>query len=258
MNREPGLVPGRDFAYGRAMDDVDAGWIATPLAPALRVETVAPPPPPPAAAAARAAALWDAAVAARPGLFNGRVFSALEITPERITGYWTEYRLAYAQIRAPELFAALGVRALAVNGVLHGPDYVLFGKRDARAVYQAGQWQCPPAGSVEARAGSDEVDLAAQVRAELAEELGLGPETVGAILPLAAVEHPGSHVVDVGLALPTTLAPEAVAAAHAAAGNREYERLAFVRRDRLEAQLAAWNGEVVPPARVFVRALGGG
>ena len=231
------------------------GWISHVLAPTLRVEVVDPPPPAPPGIEAAVERLWAEACAARPALFNGRVFAARDITPERITGFWTDYRHAYAQIRDPSLFAALAIRALAVNGVVEGPDGIVFGRRDPAAIYQAGLWQCPPAGSVEARAGDNTVDLEIQLLAELAEELGMPADSVSGFRPLAAVEHPGSHVVDVGIALRTGWDQARIARAHQATGNGEYERLASVRRSRVAAQLDAWGAGVVPPARVFIAAL---
>jgi hypothetical protein len=67
--------------------------------------------------------LWQAArqrVAAGGAgrLFNGRVFSADAITPDLITGHLTEFRRIVAQMERPELFAELGLRPLAVCGVL--------------------------------------------------------------------------------------------------------------------------------------------
>ena len=228
------------------------------MAASLRVEVVAAPPPASPEIEAAVERIWAEARAARPALFDGRVFSAREVTAARISGFWTDYRHAFAQMRKPSLFATLGIRALAVNGVVEGPDGIVFGRRDASAVYQPGLWQCPPAGSVEARAGDDTVDLRDQLLAELEEELGMPADAVRGFRPLAAVDHPGSHVIDVGIALATGWDQQRIAAAHRATGNTEYERLAFVPRPRLASQLEAWGDGVVPPARVFVAALQGG
>ena len=233
-------------------------WVSHTLDVALRIEVV---PAPVAASAEIEAAVersWAAARAERPALFNGRIFSALEVGRARITGFWTDYSRALAQIRAPELFGALRIRALAVNGVIVGPDGIVFGQRQARAVYQPGMWQCPPAGSIEARAGEDAVDLRAQLLAELEEELGMPADAVRGFRPLAAVEHPGSHVIDLGVALTTSWDRARIGEAHRRFGNAECERLAFVPRAEVAARLAAWGERVVPPARVSVAALSEG
>jgi hypothetical protein len=114
--------------------------------------------------------------------------------------------------------------------------------------------QLAPAGSVDAGAVADDgkVDLRRQLLDELEEELGLPPNAVGEPRPLCIVEHPGSHVSDLGLALVTGLSAEEVLAAHRKMGNAEYERVLVVP----EAQLAAFPfgaGEIlVPPAREFL------
>ncbi len=113
-------------------------------------------------------------------LFNGRVFSADAITPHLITGHLTEFRRIVAQMERPVLFAELGVRPLAVCGVLRCADGVVVGRRHRAAIYQAGMWQLPPAGSVDAAAvGADgTADLRRQLLSELREELGLSADMV--------------------------------------------------------------------------------
>ena len=79
--------------------------------------------------------LWQAAsrrVAAGGAgrLFNGRVFSADTITPQLVTGHLTEFRRIVAQMEQPKLFADLGVRPLAVCGVLRcAGGEVVMGRR---------------------------------------------------------------------------------------------------------------------------------
>jgi hypothetical protein len=75
---------------------------------------------------------------------------------------------------------------------------------------------------------------------------------VGKPRPLCIVEHPGSHVSDVGLVLATNLTAEAVLAAHRADGNGEYQELRIVPEDQLAAFLAEAGETLVPPAREFL------
>ena len=191
-------------------------------------------------------------------MFNGQVFSADVISPRRVTGHLTEYRRLVAQIERPELFAELGVRSFAVCGVLRCADGVVIGRRHRAAVYQAGMWQLPPAGSVDGRAvdADGTVDVRRQLLAELREELGLLSEAVGKPRPLCIVEHPGSHVSDFGLGLITSLRGAEVLAAHRRAGNLEYEQMRVVPEAELPAFLAAQEDAVVPPAREFLARAG--
>jgi hypothetical protein len=206
-------------------------WTVHPISPRLRVQVVRPMAPLPAWLERRVEVLWAEAQAATGGvLFNGRVFSADLITPELICGHWSEYRRSVAQMRDPALHAVLGVRSLAVGGVVVGPDGVVFGRRPARAVYQPGEWQLPPAGSVDQTAARAEgmVDVRAQLLTELGEELGMGAESVRDLRPLCIVEHAGSRVLDLGIAVRTDLTAAEIRACHAAGGNGEYGSLEVV------------------------------
>ncbi len=229
------------------MDD----WPVTILDASATVETVSGPPPPDAPTMAEVDRIWAEATAANPSLFNGRVFSALLIERGRIAGHWTEYRLALAQMRHPALTPVLRIRPLAVNGVLRCAGGFVLGRRNASAVYQAGLWQCPPAGSVESRHGCDHVDLASQLAAELEEELGRDAAACEIGGPLATVGHPRSRIVDVGIALRTTLDFEAIRARHARSGNAEYDTLALVAADAVESWIAAGRAQVAPPPPRF-------
>ncbi|HET8995973.1 MAG TPA: hypothetical protein VFN42_04835, partial [Acetobacteraceae bacterium] len=195
-------------------------------------------------------------------LFNGQVFSADQIGPRVITGHLTEFRRVVAQFEQPALFAELGLRPLAVCGVLCCADGVVVGRRHVDAIYQAGLWQMPPAGSVDASAVAADgtVDLYHQLQLELQEELGLPPDSVGAPRPLCVAEHADTHVSDLGLLLCTKLQGRAVLAAHATAGNREYDPLrvvAFADVPRLVAELGDMLVASAPPFLVRAGLLAG-
>ncbi len=228
-------------------------WQATTLSPDLRIDVVERPARPDAAALREVDRLWDEARRANPALFNGRVFSADHVAAGCIVGHWTEYRFGYAQIRRPSLYDALGVRPVAVNGVVRCPEGIVFGRRDANAVYQAGLWQCPPAGSIESRAGADRVDLAAQLAFELEEELGLAGTEIRSLRPLSAVEHPGSHVLDIGVSVETGVAAaDIVARQRRARGCAEYDEIVVVPVDQVGRRIDEWAESLVPPARFFL------
>ena len=235
------------------------GWQVHSVVPGLRLRIRRDMPALPAALEAEIDRLWAAAQVRMGGrLFNGRVFSADTIAAELVTGHWTEFRRIVAQMDRPELFGELGLRSLAVNGVVHGPDGVVFGQRPAGAVYQAGQWQLPPAGSVDDGAARPDgsVDALAALFTELDEELGLPAEAVHDPRPLALVEHAGSHVLDLGIALRTGLTAAQLRAAHAAGGNAEYAALEVVALAELPGFLALVAGHLTPQAPVFLARLG--
>ena len=207
-------------------------------------------------------------------LFNGRVFSADRITRSDITGHMTEFRRIVAQMDDPSLAPALDLRPLAVCGVLRCAGSgalrragsgalrcaggVVIGRRPSAAVYQPGMWQLPPAGSVDANAlrPDNRIDLAGQILAELHEELGLSPIDVSAPVPLCIVEHPGSRVADLGLAMTTHLDADTIRATHQASGNTEYDPLLVVPDAEIAAFVASVGADLVPPAREFLSRIG--
>lgn len=233
--------------------------------------------------------LWDRvqddrARAGRRALFNGPVFSADTITPDRITGHWTEYRRVLAQMQHCALFDTLRIRSLAVTGLLQCADGLILGRRETDSVYQAGIWQSPPAGSVERRAstsdrerrastsgrerrastssrerrtspaqaeGHEAVDLAEQLLAECEEELGLPAEAVRILQPVAAIEHPGSHIVDVAFLMRTALGFEEVEHLWRAHGNREYDQLRHIDLHAAHAAGAPADMALLPTTKVL-------
>ena len=245
--------------YAARMDD----FVVHNVQPDLRVIVTRDMAPLPPALDAEVEDLWRTACArvaagGAGALFNGRVFSADTIAPTIITGHLTEFRRIVAQMERPALFHALRVRPLAVCGVLYGADGVVFGRRHAGAIYQADMWQLPPAGSVDAHAvnGNGAVSPERQVLNELREEVGLVPADADRPVPLCVVEHPGSHVSDLGMALRCRLDGAAVREAHATRGNGEYPTLRIVPLPDLAAFVAEAGDTMVPPAPIFLRRVG--
>ena len=195
---------------------------------------------------------WQAACR-HHDLFNGQVFCADRIGPDLIDGHWTEYRREVAQFADPALATALGLRCLAVCGAVCCRDGVVLGRRDPGAIYQPGEWQLPPAGSVDRGAErGDTADLRAALLSELQEELGIGAESVEAVRPLCLVMHP-SGVLDLGLQVTTRLSGDDIRAAQRTHGNQEYAELAIVPPGEIAAYVAARHGTLVPTAHELLR-----
>jgi 8-oxo-dGTP pyrophosphatase MutT (NUDIX family) len=191
-------------------------------------------------------------------LFNGRVFSAEHITPRRVSGHFTEFRRIVAQVARPELFATLGLRPLAVNGVVRLRDGILLGRRSLRTAHQAGKWQLPPAGSVDPGAADarGNIDLAAQLLKELREEVGITAKREWLGPPIAIIEHPGTHVLDIGIPLTVPMDGAEALALHARFGDGEYAPLRVVAEADFPAVLAELGNAVVPTASILLRRIG--
>lgn len=229
------------------------------LAPDFQVWVTRPMPPLSAALEAEIDRLWALAQDFTGGrLFNGRIFCADVITPRLICGHWSEYRREVAQLARHELYPVLGQRSLAVGGVVRCAEAVLFGRRPERAIYQPGEWQLPPAGTVDAGAARAEgrVDVLAMLHVELEEELGLRAADVSPARPLCLVEHTGSHVLDLGFALDTALDAAGVRARHRAAGDDEYAEIEVVALADLPSFMAREAATMNIQAPIFLRRAG--
>ena len=228
------------------------------LSPNVEVIAEGDPPPLPAPLEAEVAALWDQARAHRPGLADGRIFSVERFSAARIAGRFVPYRRLMAQRAKPALFAALGVRPLAVSGVLACSDGIVFGRRAADVTDDAGSWELVPSGGVppECADAAGRVDLARQIRSELVEEIGLESTEVTASEILCAVEDDQSRVIDVGFALASPLSAAEVRARYVRRASREYAELAIVAKADVSAFAAEHKRNLIAVSRVLLDCLG--
>lgn len=207
-------------------------------------------------------AAWDAEQARRPGLTNGTLFSVDHFSVERIIGRFVPYRHRIAQRARPELAAALAVRPLAVSGVLMCADGVVFGRRAAALTDAPGRWELAPSGGVEAQAmdtpadAAGRVSLRRQILAELAEEIGLDPGDVFGLELFCAVEDDDSGIVDIGIALASSLSAETVHRRHAERGSGEYVEIAIIAVSQVPGFVAARGGELLAVSRVLLERRG--
>lgn len=169
--------------------------------------------------------IWDNKKKQFPKLFNGRVFNVASLSPDIISGYWTEYKKVLAQTEKPELYSELAIRSLAVIGLIQCPEGFVLGKRTVKSVYLPGYWQSPPAGTVESRGGNDEVDLIQQLYAEAEEELGLHAHHLMDPKIISATEHTDTHIIDIGILQKTNLSFQEVFDLWRQNNNPEYDEL---------------------------------
>ncbi|WP_029604220.1 hypothetical protein [Kozakia baliensis] len=226
------------------------GWQVFPMQPDLDIEISPAPEPAAPPVQQQVEALWAAAVAQNPQLYNGRIFCADVIEADRIIGHWSDYRPAFAQMKDPNLYPTLKLRPLAVNGLFHAADGIVLGRRKRRSLYLGAWRQSVPSGSVEARAGDEaSIDLHAQILVEIEEELGLTADLVKSQRCLLACEHELTHIVDIGIELHCSLPFSEIEHIWRERGNDEYE--ALERMDDIERILNA--PDVVPTTKAMLK-----
>lgn len=201
---------------------IDAGFVVTARAGAVPLG---------AALERRVEALWrQEQEARRTPLFNGELLSVVSVAPARIEARVTEYRHFVAQRRDPSLSSELRVRPLAVSGLTHCRDGIVFGRRSAGSTQDVGLWELVPSGGIDARAVRPDggVDVVGQLLQELREETGCSPEAVISTNPFLLVEDTESAVVDIGIEIRLAIDGAAVLAAHDSRATDEYDELRFV------------------------------
>ena len=200
------------------------------------------------------ATAWQAERARRPTLFDGTLFSVDRFSAARIAGRFVPYRYLVGQRARPELFESLRVRPLAVSGVLACADGIVFGRRAAGLTDDSGMWELVPSGGVDAQAAdsSGRVDLRRQIMVELAEEVGLAPGDISATEFFCAVEDSVSHTIDIGIALSSPLAADAVRARHARAGHAEYPEIQIIAGDGIADFVAGLGDGLLAASRALL------
>ena len=192
--------------------------------------------------------LWQAEQVRRgKALFNGKIFSAVAITPDTIHGRIVEYRHLIAQRAKPELFEALNVRPLAVSGLFDCANGVVFGRRSGIMTQDAGLWELCPSGGLDASkiAAGGKIDYCAQILIELREEIGISPDAVTKIYPFCLVDDSDSHVLDIGIALTSRLSADEILALHRATATKEYDELLIVPHDEVAQFVESERGQLV-------------
>ncbi|MDI2090218.1 NUDIX hydrolase [Commensalibacter oyaizuii] len=200
-------------------------WETFALEPSLKVRSISNPYIYPSLLEAEVNRLWENKKKQFPKLFNGRIFNVTTITSNNITGYWTEYKYVLAQTVKPELYTQLLIRSLAVIGLIQCSQGIILGKRSTNAVYLPGYWQSPPAGTVESRQNTDDVNLLDQLYAEAQEELGLQQNDFFNPTILSATEHSDTHIIDIGIKLETQLSYQVILQKWKENANPEYQAL---------------------------------
>jgi hypothetical protein len=193
----------------------------------------------------------------RNPLFNGNIFSAVEISPQQIHGRIAEYRHLIAQNERPELFDVLQVRPVAVSGLLECAGGIVFGARAVTTTQDTGLWELVPSGGLETSKITlgDDVDFRAQILAELHEELGIDADLVSSVCPFCLVENLDTHVLDIGIAMKSPLSADGVLQMHRAAATNEYDELRVVPRNEVEGFIQGVSMQLVDVSAVLIQRL---
>lgn len=179
----------------------------------------------------RIEALWDAAQADCGGtMFNGSILTVFEEREDTLKGRFVPYSHVVAQRRDPDLFEVLGLRPLAVSGILAVDEGYVFGLRGADVVIDRGLWELAPSGAVDAGCLSPDgtADIFGQLRREAEEELNVPGASLRGLNAFVLLHNTATHVTEIGIAGRIACNESALRRAFEGRTNREYDSLRIV------------------------------
>jgi hypothetical protein len=202
--------------------------------------------------AALVESIWQNELRLRGGrLTDGRIFSVLSFTSDRITISETSYRYVIARRRAPELVAAgLATRPLAITGIIQSPDGVIVGRRGSLVADDEGLWEPIPAG------GLSQADPVRQLFDELSEEVGLKQTDITGVEACGLVEDSYSGTFDIVYRMNTPLRGDQIQNRFFALPNREHSELAIVPKRDIGLFLNENKNELLPALKSMLRLAG--
>jgi hypothetical protein len=169
-------------------------------------------------------------------LFNGLLFSVEQLASDTVRGCLIEYRMYLAQLRRPELYSELGVRPLAVTGLLRNREGLFFGLRSSSLAQQADRWELIPAGGIDATTltSDSRVQPHRQLLAELEEEVGIKCVEVEPPRLVCFSEDLDQHLFELAWELETALDTKTIMGAQAAVDHPEHAEIRCVPWRHLE------------------------
>jgi hypothetical protein len=192
--------------------------------------------------------LWLREQSARPSVHDGTLLSVQDVRGGVVTVCRCSYRHFIARERDETIRRRLGVRALAVSGivVLGAADdrRILVGRRSPDVTEYPGAWELVPSGGVgwERVGGDGGIDVLGALFAELEQEAGIPGEAVAAARCVALVHDVAQDDYDVCFVLD---APDATPSR-----RQEYAETAVV--PVAEAQRLIERADSVPTSRVLL------
>ena len=193
--------------------------------------------------------LWAKEQQRRGGrLYDGKIFSLTRRDGADLVGAFVSYRWWIAQHARPELFEELGVRPLAVSGLLWLPGGMVFGRRAEHTTEQPGMWELVPSGGIDetARNAAGRIDADAALAAELEEELNIPKAAIRGMRTLVIIDDPESRVCDIAFDLDLALGEQELLERFSVRESDEYTELRLVPTATLASFLEEIAEKIVP------------
>ena len=149
--------------------------------------------------AAAIEAIWKSELQRSQGrLFNGQLLSMISWDKEHMVGEFIEYKYYLAQTRNPKLEPFLRIRPIAMSGITHSGNKILFGLRAETLSQNPLFYELAPSGGVDPSvAEGNSINLHKLVLKELEEEAGLVEKDIFSVNLFALVYEPAEQSFEI-------------------------------------------------------------
>lgn len=174
--------------------------------------------------------IWNESILAKPHLWNGSMLSLVNDSGGTLLAEQIEYRYWYFQMVTG---TDLGIRPIAVTGVLRLDGDLIFGRRSSQVTQEASQWELAPSGGVSSSRMSfmKSPSLSDQLSIESEEELNFNMSLFGDPSLLGFLDDEQTGVRDYIYRCDLNISWSRFNADFASRKSREY----------LDIRLASWN-----------------
>lgn len=188
--------------------------------------------------------IWKKEMERQEGhLFNGQLFTALEVTPSLLIGQFIPYKLYIAQLREPKLRQKLSFYPVCITGYTTDGQSILIGKRASYVTQYPGFWELVPSGGIDMHSVQDnKIDLFLQFQIELREEAGIDLGEIERITPKVLEFDSLNRVYEICAEILIHPRPSKSAVYI----SKEHQELKWISRKNLLEFLAKCSKEFVP------------
>lgn len=189
--------------------------------------------------------VWTESCQTAPHLHDDPIFMAHWSEPPLFRVSFESYKLVIAMRRIPGLAQELGIRPLAVTGILTCADGIVFGRRSMNVSQGPGLWDLAPSGGLTVRTDGLP-DPIGQIRSEMVEETGISEAEI--LDPVGWIEDRDAGVICFIVPL---RCPYTIAEIRSFPRSEEYSELIASPNPR---QFVESNPDVISDVSVVVKA----
>lgn len=142
--------------------------------------------------------IWLAEESVNPMLFNGQIFSLVNVSEQELIAELIPYKWVLAASRDHKIAQVLQLETLGVSGITRAGSNFLIAKRSSLVLHNRDCYELAPSGSLDPACIEEHgVNLSKAILAELQEECEIAPSEVTQVTPFALARDTWTHIADI-------------------------------------------------------------